>query len=49
MKNLLEILSINFIFKIESIKDIRLEVFYGSYRINVYGEFDKLKTYFFIE
>ena len=36
-------------FWIESIKDIRLEDFYGSYRINVYGEFDKLKTYFFIE
>ena len=48
-----EILSINmddgFIFKIEDIKNIRLENKYGGYRINVYGEFDKLKTYFFIE
>ena len=48
-----EILSIDigdgFIFKIESIKDIRLEDEYGGYRINVYGEFDKLKTHFFIE
>lgn len=48
-----EILSIDiddgFIFKIENIKDIRLESEYGGYRINVYGEFDKLKTHFFIE
>lgn len=48
-----EILSINiedgFIFNIESIKDIRLDDVYGGYRINVYGEFDKLKTHFFIE
>lgn len=48
-----EILSIDiedgFIFKIESIRDIRLEDEYGGYRINVYGEFDKLKTHFFIE
>ena len=48
-----EILSIDiedgFIFKIENIKDIRLEDKYGGYRINVYGEFDKLKTHFFIE
>lgn len=48
-----EILSIDindgFTFKIESIKDIRLEDEYGGYRINVYGEFDKLKTHFFIE
>lgn len=48
-----EILSINmddgFIFKIEDIKNIRLEDKDGGYRINVYGEFDKLKTYFFIE
>ena len=48
-----EILSIDinddFIFKIENIKDIRLEDEYGGYRINVYGEFDKLKTHFFIE
>ena len=48
-----EILSIDikddFIFRIESIKDIRLVDVYGGYRINVYGEFDKLKTYFFIE
>ena len=48
-----EILSIDinddFIFKIENIKDIRLEDEYGGYRINVYGEFDKLKTNFFIE
>ena len=48
-----EILSINiedgFIFKIKSIRDIRLEDEYGGYRINVYGEFDKLKTHFFIE
>lgn len=48
-----EILSINiedgFIFNIESIKDIRVDDVYGGYRINVYGEFDKLKTHFFIE
>ena len=48
-----EILSIDiedgFIFKIESVKDIRLDDFYSGYRINVYGEFDKLKTHFFIE
>ena len=48
-----EILSIDindgFIFKIENIRDIRLEDEYGGYRINVYGEFDKLKTHFFIE
>lgn len=48
-----EILSIDiedgFIFNIESIKDIRLDDVYGGYRINVYGEFDKLKTHFFIE
>ena len=48
-----EILSIDigdgFIFKIENIEDIRLEDEYGGYRINVYGEFDKLKTHFFIE
>lgn len=48
-----EILSIDtddgFTFKIENIKDIRLESEYGGYRINVYGEFDKLKTHFFIE
>ena len=48
-----EILSIDinddFIFKIENIKDIRLEDEYGGYRINVYGELDKLKTHFFIE
>ncbi len=48
-----EILSLdindNFIFKIESIKDIRLENEYGGFRINVHGEFDKLKTNFFIE
>ena len=48
-----EILSINIddgvSFKIENIKDIRLEDEYGGYRINVYGKFDKLKTYFFIE
>ncbi len=48
-----EILSIDiddgFTFKIENIKDIRLEDEYGGYRINVYGEFDKLKTHFFIE
>ena len=48
-----EILSIDIedeiIFKIESVKDIRLEDEYGGYRINVYGEFDKLKTHFFIE
>ena len=37
------------IFKIESIKDIRLDDVYGGYRINVYGEFKKLKTHFFIE
>ena len=39
----------DFIFKIESIKDIRLEDEYGGYRINVHGKFDKLKTHFFIE
>lgn len=48
-----EILSIDiddgFTFKIENIKNIRLEDEYGGYRINVYGEFDKLKTHFFIE
>ena len=48
-----EILSIDIkdglIFKIESVKDIRLDDVYGGYRINVYGEFDKLKTHFFIE
>ena len=54
IKNIFEeILSIDmedgFIFKIENIKDIRLEEEYGGYRINVYGEFDKLKTHFFIE
>lgn len=54
IKNIFEeILSIDikdgFIFKIESIKDIRLVDVYGGYRINVYGEFDKLKTHFFIE
>ena len=38
-----------FIFKIENIRDIRLEDEYGGFRINVYGEFDKLKTHFFIE
>ena len=38
-----------FTFKIENIKDIRLEDVYGGYRINVYGKFDKLKTNFFIE
>ena len=54
IKNIFEeILSIDiedgFIFKIESVKDIRLDDFYSGYRINVYGEFDKLKTHFFIE
>ena len=48
-----EILSIDIedglIFKIENVKDIRLDDVYGGYRINVYGEFDKLKTHFFIE
>ncbi len=48
-----EILSIDindgFLFKIENIKDIRLADAYGGYRINVYGEFDKLRTHFFIE
>lgn len=48
-----EILSIDigdkFYFKIESIKNIRLDSLYGGYRINVYGEFDRLKTNFFIE
>ncbi len=48
-----EILSIDiddgFIFKIDYIKDIKLEDEYGGYRINVYGEYDKLKTNFFIE
>lgn len=36
-------------FKIESIKDIRLEDAYGGFRINVFATFDKLKTYFFLE
>lgn len=36
-------------FNIENIKDIRLEDEYSGYRINVYGEFDNLKTHFFIE
>ena len=36
-------------FKIESIKDIRLEDAYGGFRINVFATFDKLKTNFFIE
>ena len=54
IKNIFEeILSIDiddgFNFKIESIKDIRLESEYSGYRINVYGVFDKLKTHFFIE
>ena len=54
IKNIFEeILSIDiddgFTFKIENTKDIRLESEYGGYRINVYGEFDKLKTHFFIE
>ena len=54
IRNIFEdILSINiedgFIFKIESIRDIRLEDEYGGYRINVYGQFNKLKTHFFIE
>lgn len=54
IRNIFEaILSIDindgFIFKIEGIKDIRLENEYGGYRINVYGEFEKLKTNFFIE
>lgn len=48
-----EILSININdglnFRIESVKDIRQEDKYNGYRINVYGEFDKLKTHFFIE
>ena len=48
-----EMLSIDiedgFTFKIENIRDIRLEDEYGGYRINVYGEYDKLKTHFFIE
>ena len=53
MKSRLEILSIDikdgFIFKIKSIKDIRLVDVYGGYRINVYVKFNKLKTHFFIE
>lgn len=48
-----EILSIDIddgcYFKIDSIKEIRIDSTYGGYRINVYGEFDKLKTHFFIE
>ena len=36
-------------FKIESIKDIRLEDAYGGFRINVFATFDKLKTNFFLE
>ncbi len=48
-----EILSINLddgcYFKIENIKNIRLEDQYNGYRLNIYGEFDRLKTHFFIE
>ena len=36
-------------FKIESIKDIRLEDTYGGFRINVFATFDKLRTNFFLE
>ena len=36
-------------FKIESIKDIRLEDAYGGFRINVFATFYKLKTNFFLE
>ncbi len=36
-------------FRIDSINDIRLEDEYGGYRINVYAEFDRIKTHFFIE
>lgn len=36
-------------FKIESIKDIRLEDTYGGFRINVFATFDKLITNFFLE
>lgn len=36
-------------FKIESIKDIRLEDAYGGFRINVFATFDKLRTNFFLE
>lgn len=36
-------------FKIENIKDIRLEDEYGGYRLNIFATFDKLKTNFFLE
>lgn len=36
-------------FKIENIKDIRLEDEYGGFRINVFATFDKLRTNFFFE
>ena len=50
IKNIFEeILSLDIIFKIENINDIRQNDIYGGYRINVYGEFDILKTHFFIE
>lgn len=39
----------NVLFKIENIKDIRDEDEYGGFRINVKGEFDKIKTNFFLE
>jgi len=39
----------NVIFKIISIKDIRLEDEYGGFKINVEGTFDKIRTNFFIE
>lgn len=54
IKNIFEeILSIdigdNVNFKIDNIKDIRLEDEYGGFRINVKGTFDKIRTNFFIE
>lgn len=36
-------------FEIVSIKDIRLEDEYGGFKINVKGNFDKIRTNFFIE
>lgn len=36
-------------FRIESIKDIRLEDEYSGFRLNIFATFDKLKTNFFLE
>ena len=39
----------NVCFKIENIKDIRLENVYSGFRINVKGTFDQIRTNFFVE